>query len=111
MVSQSISLTLFFSLLKYNKNLSKVINFFGPLTFGVYLIHEHDLIRKYIIGNLFLKDSFTLSKSSIILLLFVKVVSIFFFCSIIDYLRHFWFSFFKIKKICILLEMKVRKLF
>ena len=43
--------------IKYNKYLAKIISFIGPLTFGVYLIHEHTLIRAHIIRNLFAKDS------------------------------------------------------
>ena len=110
MISQSISLTLFFSNLKYNKILSKIINFFGPLTFGVYLIHEHELVRGYIIGNIAAKDSLNLSKSSIILLVFVRTSLIFLICSIIDYLRYLLFSYLKIKKACILIEKKIKQL-
>ena len=110
MISQSISLTLFFSNLKYNKILSKIINFFGPLTFGVYLIHEHDLVRRYLIGRIVAKDPSKLSKSSVVFLVFRRGSIIFLICLIIDYLRHLLFSFLKIKKACILIEKKIRQL-
>ena len=47
--SQAILITLFFLKLKYNEFLSKFITFFGPLTFGVYLIHVNIVVIKLII--------------------------------------------------------------
>lgn len=41
MILQSISVLLFLTQIKYNKYLAKIITFIGPLTFGIYLIHEH----------------------------------------------------------------------
>ena len=46
MILQSISLTLFLTNIKYNKYISKIITFFSPLTFGVYLIHDNISISK-----------------------------------------------------------------
>ena len=56
MILQSISVLLFLTQIKYNKYLVKIITFIGPLTFGVYLMHDHILIRTFIIRNLFKKD-------------------------------------------------------
>lgn len=50
--AQAIFITLFFLQLKYNKYLSKFITFFGPLTFGVYLIHFHRNVRKNYLSKL-----------------------------------------------------------
>ena len=45
---QSISITLFFMQLKYNKYLSYIITFFGRLSFGIYLSHVNQLVNKNI---------------------------------------------------------------
>lgn len=45
MILQIISVLLFLTQIKYNKYLYTIINFIGPLTFGIYLMHEHTLIR------------------------------------------------------------------
>ena len=50
MILQSISIILFITTIKYNKYIAKIITFFGPLTYGVYLIHDNNIIRaKYIV--------------------------------------------------------------
>ena len=54
MILQVIPLTLIFINFKYYKFFSNILSFFGPLTFGVYLIHENKIIRRIIIINLFL---------------------------------------------------------
>jgi hypothetical protein len=109
MIIQAISITLFFSQLKYNKFIGKIITFFGPLTFGVYLIHCHIYVRDIILGNLFRKDSNNLSLKMVIFLVIYRGFLIFIICSIIDYIRHLIFILFRIKKICMFLEKKLNK--
>ena len=111
MILQSISLTLFFSQIKYNKLVGEIITFLGPLTFGVYLIHENKYIRSNIIGNLFKKDSLNLPLIKIIFLVIYRGILIFLICSMIDYLRNLIFMKIKIRKLCIYLEKQVRKMF
>ena len=53
MVSQTISLNLLFSQIKYNKYISRVISFLGQLSFGVYIIHDHKDIRYVIFKDIF----------------------------------------------------------
>jgi len=108
MISQSISLTLFFSQIKFNKYIGKIITFLGPLTFGVYLIHENEYVRKNIIGNLFANDSINLPLKAVIFLVIYRTFLIFLICSIMDYFRHIIFMLFKIRKICIYLEKKLK---
>ena len=43
-IIQSISVCLFFLQIPYNKYIGKVICFFGPLAFGIYLIHDNNII-------------------------------------------------------------------
>ena len=111
MILQVISITLFFSQIKYNKFIGKIITFLGPLTFGVYLIHDNEYIRIYFIGNLFKKDSYNLSLEQVISLVLYRSLLVFIICSIIDYFRHLIFMLFRIRKICIFFEKIVKKIF
>ena len=104
MILQVISLSLFIFHLKFNKIENKIISIFGPLTFGVYLIHDNELIRTHIISKIFEKYSNNLDISSIIIIIFCKGIIIFFSCIIIEYIRYNLFKFLKIRKICILIE-------
>ena len=111
MILQSISLVLLVMNIPYNKYIGKIICFFGPLTFGIYLIHDNELIRGIIIRNLFAKESSKLSQYMVVKLVIYKSIFIFFICSFIDYLRFIIFQYlFRIKNICILIEKKIIKL-
>ena len=107
MIFQSICVLLFFTQIKYNKYLAKIITFIGPLTFGVYLIHEHPLIRSNIIRNLFSKDSNNLPLNSVVKLILLRDLKILTMCACIDYLRHLLFTLLRIRKICIFIEKKI----
>jgi len=109
MILQSISVLLFLTQLEYNKYLAKIITFIGPLTFGIYLIHEHPLIRKFIISNLFIKDSNILSLYFIIKLILLRSLKIFIISACIDYLRYTLFTLLRIRKICIFIEKIIFK--
>jgi len=78
MILQSISLILIVMNINYNKYIGAIICFFGPLTFGIYLIYEHELIRARFIGNLFSKESNQLKKILVIRLVFLRSIYIFF---------------------------------
>jgi surface polysaccharide O-acyltransferase-like enzyme len=109
MILQSISILLFLTQIKYNKYLAKIITFIGPLTFGVYLIHEHKLIRVFIIRNLFAKDSNNLPLNSVIKLILLRALKIFIISSFIDYLRHILFTLLRIRKLCTYIEKIIFK--
>ncbi len=111
MILQAISITLFFSQIKYHKFIGKIITFLGPLTFGVYLIHENGYVRSYYISNLFIKDPKNLSLTKVVCLVLYRGLLIFIICSNIDYFRHLLFKICKIRKICVFLENSVKKLF
>jgi len=103
-IFQSISITLFLIQIKYNKYITKIISFFGPLTFGIYLIHDNNLVRKNLISTLYSNLSNNLSLNSIIKYTFIQVSKIFIICSIIDYMRNIIFIILRIRTICIFLE-------
>jgi len=69
-----------------NVSFNKWINTIAMTTFGVYLIHDNGLIRRYIWHNLFHNSAYYTSE---LLLLhgFLSVFMIFVCCSAIDYLR------------------------
>ena len=102
MISQSISITLFFSQIKFNKIISKLINNIAKLTFGVYLIHMHGSIRFKLMKMSIKNYSINLSLKSILFLLIINAFIIFIICIIIDCLRNLIFRFFKIRLLCIL---------
>jgi len=111
MIIQAFSVVLFFNQIKYHINIARIISSFGPLTFGIYLIHNHNLIKRNIIGNLFGKESNSLSLNTIIILFLIRGLIVFAICIIIDYIRNLIFTFCKIKNVCIYIEKQVFKLF
>ena len=111
MILQSISIILLAMNINYNKYIGRVVCFFGPLTFGIYLIHDNELIRRTFIRNLFSKESNQLKNYVVVKLVFLRSIYIFLICSFIDYVRYIIFQYLlRIKKICILIEKKIIKL-
>ena len=111
MILQAISITIFFTQIKYNKYIAKIITFIGPLTFGIYLIHDNVIIRDNVIHNIFIKVSNNLSLNAVIILLFFTGLKIFSICFIIDFIRHILFTILRIRKICIFIEKLMFKIF
>ena len=110
-ITQSISITLFFLQINYNKYISKVISFLGPLTFGVYLIHSNHIVCDNIFNKIFYNTPYVnnlYSAMKIFIMIDLKVLII---CMIIDYIRHVIFTIFRIKKICIFVEKIIFKIF
>jgi len=105
MVLQSTSIILIFIKIKYNKNLAKIISFFGPLSFSAYLIHNHQDIRSILFPSIFRNiSSLNLSFKYLVFLIITKGTIVFFACMIIDYLRYLLFTFLRIRQICIFIE-------
>jgi len=108
-VIQSISIIFFLMQINYNKYLGKIISFIGTLTFGVYLIHYNKYIRDDILSKLFDNEKNNISLFSVYKLFITKSLFVFIICIFIDYLRNILFKFFKIRKICIILDKKCLK--
>lgn len=104
MIFESFSVLIFFTHIKYNKYLAKIIIYLGPLTFGIYIIHMHPIIFNHIIKKLFEKESNNLSLSTIIKLVLIRGLKIFGICLIIDYCRQILFDFLRIRKLCLLID-------
>ena len=104
----SICFLIIFSKLDIKSNyIKKLFSFFSPLTFGVYLIHNHVLVRNILIKNNY---TFLLNYSSFvsILLEIIQSLKIFIICSFIDYLRFLLFKILKIRYICIIIIDLIR---
>lgn len=110
MILQSISIVLLFTQIKYNQYFTKIITFLGPFTFGIYLIHINPIFKNNIIKQLFQKESNYLTCSIVVKLVLIRSFEIFGFCLIIDYFRNILFIFFRLRKICILIERIIYKL-
>jgi len=104
MILQSIFLVLLLTQIKYNKYLTKIIVFLGPLTFGVYIIHMHPIVLNHIIRKSFDKEPNKISLSIVMKLLLIRGLKIFGICSIIDYFRYILFLFLRIRKLCLLID-------
>ena len=87
----------------------KIISFFAPLTYGVYLIHNHAIIRIHIITG---KYTFLLKYHSLELIfgILTESLKIFLFCSIIDFIRLIIFKILRIRQICISIENFIIKI-
>ena len=89
-----------------NKLFIKLIEFFSPLCFSVYLIHMQPFVKKYALTNKFL---FLLDYSPLVMVLMVIVYAllIFIVCSLIDELRELLFKKLKFKEKFSNLENKI----
>ena len=89
--------------------LKKIIGFFSPLTYGVYLLHNHILVRHNIIRY---KYAWILKyhSSKLLWIEFFESSKIFLFCSFIDYFRLLLFKITKIRDICKLLSIIITKI-
>lgn len=83
----SICLFMFFKQVKLHKEfMKKIVLKIAPLTFAVYLIHEHPLIRKILYTKILHTDLFLYSKKFMISI-FLSCIGIFITCCIIEFVR------------------------
>ena len=108
--TQSILICLFFLNIQYNPYMEKIISNFGPLAFGVFLIHFHPLINANITMHSFENEQKNISLNYVLIILFLKTTKMYIFCILIDYIRNKLFILLRIKKACIVLETKVNKI-
>ena len=108
MILQSITLMLLITNISYNKYSAKIITFIGPLTFGIYLIHDNLVIKRKIMNNLLNNYSSDLPFHKVIEIILITSLKIFAKCAIIDYLRNIIFRIFQIKRICIIIEKLIK---
>lgn len=101
-----IVLLLIFSRIKAGGMAGKLIALFAPLSFSVYLIHFHPLVKYYVLQNRF---SWITGLNPLMMVgtLILIVVVIFISCSLFDMIREYIFKKIKLKKKLIQLEEKL----
>ena len=106
MLIAAASLVILFSKLNIGKYGAKVISFFAPLSFGVFLIHTHPLVWHHWLFNRYVEFShYTTVKMICVSLL--AALSIWLICSLIDGVRHLVFKVLRIKKLFLSVENKI----
>lgn len=98
----AVKLLYFFKNCKLGDAWRKIINFFAPASFGVYLIHSHPLINDIFIEGKFEKY-LTFEPYYMVLAVLGTALLVWFVCSLIDKVRIFLFGLFNIKEKCIIL--------
>lgn len=87
----------FFSNLKLNYFIKKLVSFFAPISFGVYLIHNNYLLlNKNWINSFVYLTEYRIIK--MVILVFVWAFIVYLLCSFIDYFRSLIFKLFKVKE-------------
>ena len=92
-----------------SKFIQKLISFLAPLTYGVYLIHNHSIIFHYVIKPYY----FWLLKYSsfkLVIIIILESSKIFIICSFIDYLRLVLFKLLRIMEICRAISVFLNKI-
>ena len=110
-ILDSLSVILFLININYNRYIAKIITFIGPLTYGVFIIHENLIIRAIFIRDTFKNYSMKLPLETVIRILVVKSSTIFITCIIIDYFRDILFRVLQIRKLCMLIEKMIFTIF
>lgn len=104
-VLAAVALVMLFSQLKFPVIVAKLIGQFAPVAFGVYLIHEHPLFREYFISGQFAHFG-VMAPGKMVWKVLCTVLSIFFFCLAVDWIRCKLFELLHIKKLLEKLEKK-----
>lgn len=99
MVIGSIALLIWFSRLKIRGAFAKIIGFFAPLAFHVYIIHLHPLIWKNVMKGLF-KSFAAYPPAQMMLATLGAVLGIFLICALIDAGRKSLFDLLRVKTGC-----------
>lgn len=104
----AIALLLLFSNICLNKTVTRIVSFFAPLTFGVYLIHEEPLVRQYLVAQRFAIYG-ELSPVFTVFCVLGTAVGIWLLCSLMDFVRAYLFKLLRIKEICNRIEQVLIK--
>ena len=102
----SVVMLTLFSEIKFNKK-SVLINFFAPLTFGVYIIHCNFILRPFVYKVL--KQFIQYNPILFILAIVVATLVVYVGCSLIDYVRLLIFKVLRVKKNLLKLEERLKK--
>ena len=98
-----ISVCLLLAFRKLNLGIHRFINLLAATTFGIYLIHDHPLVRQWVYSDFFNCFEYTFSNDMALYVLFMAC-SIFLFCSIVEMIRMLIIDSMFLKKISRYLE-------
>ncbi len=102
-VLAAVALFNLFRTLKVGGVASKIIGAISPMTFGVYIIHEHVILNKHVLANRcvpFLENPLAVS----VIFVLLTALAIYVLCSVIDFLRIQLFKLIRVKKFSAWLE-------
>ena len=102
-------LVLLFSNVKINVLLKKIIKFFAPLAFGVYVIHIHPYVWNHIMYKIF-EGYGTLHPALFTLSLIFTAIALFVIFALMDYIRLLLFKLCRVKEFCNFIEKKIRNI-
>lgn len=96
----AVALLIVFKNINVGNVIKKIVMFFSPVSFGVYLIHDEPLVRQYVISQRFANYG-SLSPLFMVLAVLGTVGGIWLAGSLLDYIRLKIFKLLKVKNICI----------
>lgn len=102
-IMSAVFLLLFFARLQVNNIWIKIIKFFAPLSFSVYLIHDELLIREKFITDRFISYA-SFNPVLMVFAIIGTALAIWLVCSLIDKIRLIVFNVLKIKEFCVWIE-------
>jgi surface polysaccharide O-acyltransferase-like enzyme len=108
-IGAAIMLLLCFSKINFRNAWKKIIAFFAPIAFGVYLIHEEPLIRDNFINGRF-EEYLKYNPVVMVLLVLGTAFAIWLVCSLIDRIRLKLFEVLKIKQLAGNIENSLKKI-
>ena len=105
-----VALVILFSRMQIPRRMKKWIGIFAPLSFSVYLIHFHPLIKAHILQDRF--GSYVQHSPVVLAVLLIGTVCLIFFaCLFFDLIREFIFKKIKLKERIVNAEQKISKIF
>ena len=110
-IIQSIAVCLFFMQIHYNKYIAKIICFFGPLAFSIFLIYSHQIIIDNVIRKICVHQPKDISLKSILYLVLMKSLKGCVISLIIDYFTYLLFTILRIKNLLFFIETKMKEKF
>lgn len=101
------ALVVLFSKLEVRSSiLTALVRFLAPLSFSVYIIHTHPLIWECVLKGAF-KSYSALGPLQVIPAVLVTALTIFLFCSLVDFVRLRLFDLLRVRDLCRLIEGKL----
>ena len=91
-----------------DKQIKKLIGFFAPLSFGVYLIHVNPLVWVHFMKGRFAEIA-SLPLWLMIGAILLTAICLYLACSLIDALRHYLFKLLRIKEVIYAVEKRLVK--